>query len=103
MAVIKKSFNEYNLGEQYLNQLNEEANKNFRIFLLLLSSYFLSKIDGPSYARAMKSMSIEVARVKLALDQIRTDTYYRSTRGEFLYQVLTSIVFPRKIPNTGWT
>jgi hypothetical protein len=100
MAITKKvNFSDYNTGEQYLNQLNDAANRNLQIFMRLLSSYFLSRIDGPNYVRHLKSMAIEVSRVRLALEEIRTDAYYTSTRGEFLYQILVSILFPDEVPD----
>jgi hypothetical protein len=103
MAIIRVNFNTYEEGEQYLNRLSTEANKNFRVFLTLLSSYWQSTIDGPNYAREIKAMAIELARIRLALDDVRTDTYYDRVRADFLYQVLTSVLFPQDAgpPNTG--
>ncbi|KKL71141.1 hypothetical protein LCGC14_2097860, partial [marine sediment metagenome] len=95
MAVIRVNFNTYEEGEQYLNRLSDEANQNFRIFLTLLSSYWQSTIDGPNYTREIKAMAIELARIRLALDDVRTDTYYDRIRADFLYQVLTSVLFPQ--------
>lgn len=94
MPLIRVNFNAYEDGEQYRFRLTEEANRNLRVFLNLLSSYWRSTIDGPNYVRELKAVSLEMARVRLALDDIWNDTYYRSTRGEFLYQVLTSMLFP---------
>jgi hypothetical protein len=102
MSIVRVNFNEYNSGEQYENLLNDEANRNFQILLLLLSSYYLSKIDGPSYARELKAIAIELARVRLSLDQIQTDAYFKSTRGEFLYQTVTELLFPGEIPDPNF-
>ena len=103
MAVIRINFNTYEEGEQYLNRLSDEANRNFQIFLTLLSSYWRSTIDGPNYTREIKAMAIEFARIRLALDDVRTDTYYDRVRADFLYQVLTSVLFPQRDgpPDTG--
>lgn len=94
MAVVRVSFNAYEEGEQYRTRLIEEANRIFQVFLSMLSSYWQSTIDGPAYAREIKAVSLELARVRLALDDVRADIRYSSTRTEFLYQVLTSIMFP---------
>lgn len=102
MAINKVNLSAYERGEQYLNELNDEANRNLQILLLLMSSFFTSTIDGPNYARELKAMSIELARLRLALDEIRTDTHYRTTRGEFLFQVLTKLLFPERAPETGF-
>jgi hypothetical protein len=103
MAIVRINFNTYEDGEEYKYRLTEEANKNLRIFFSLLSSYWQSTIDGPNYARELKAISIELARLRLALDEIRSDTFYINTRAEFLYQVLTSVLFPQETgaPNTG--
>lgn len=94
MAIIKVNTNSFEEGEDYRRNLNSEADRNLKIFFALLSSYWQSTIDGPNYAREIKAMSIALAKIRLALDQIRTDTYYKSTRSEFLYQVVTSVLFP---------
>lgn len=101
MAIVRVNFNTFEDGEEYRFRLSEEANRNLRIFFTLLSSYWQSTIDGPNYARELKAMSIEVARLRLALEEIRTDTYYASTRSEFLFQVFTQALFPKKAPDPG--
>jgi hypothetical protein len=94
MPIIRVNLNAFEEGEDYLNNLNQEADRNLQIFFALLSSYWQSSIDGPNYAREIKAMSIALAKIRLSLDQVRTDTYYKSLRSEYLYQVLTSILFP---------
>jgi len=96
MAIIRVNYNTYEDGEEYRNRLIDEANFQFQVFLRLLSSYWQSTIDGPNYTREIKTMCIELARIRLALEDIQTDTYYNQTRGEFIYQVLTTILFPKK-------
>ena len=92
MAIIKYDPTE-NLGEEYLNRLMQESNRNFQIFMALLSSYWQSKVDGPMYSRMLRSMSIELARIRITLEDVRGDATYRKTRAEYLYQTLTSILF----------
>ena len=96
MPIIRVNYNCYEEGEEYRNRLINEANFQFQIFLRLLSSYWQSTIDGPNYTREIKTMCIELARIRLALENIQTDSYYDQTRGEFIYQVLTTILFPKK-------
>lgn len=91
MSDIKKI--EENMGEEYLLRLMQESNRNFQIFLALLSSYWQSRVDGPTYARMIRAMSVELARIRLSLEGVRTDGSFKSTRSEFLYQTLTSILF----------
>jgi len=101
MPIIRINFNSYDNGEQYQYRLLDEANRNFQIFLRLLSSYWQSTIEGPFYTREIKAISLETARIRLTLEDIWTDTYHRETRTEFLYQILTSILFPDEAPNLG--
>jgi hypothetical protein len=95
MPVVRVNFNVYDAGEDFLNRLEREATRNLQGFLTLLSSYWRSTIDGSNYTREIKAISTEIARVRLLLEDSRTDTYYNQTRPEFLYQVLTSVMFPQ--------
>jgi hypothetical protein len=103
MAIVRVSFDAYEAGEQYEGRLISEANNIFQVFLSMLSSYWQSTIDGPNYARELKTMSVELARVRLALDDVRSDVKYSATRTEFLYQVVSSVMFPADpgVPNPG--
>lgn len=103
MPIIRLNFNTYENGEEYLYRLEEEANRHFQVFLTLLSSYWQSTIDGPNYTREIKSMAIEMARMRLNLEALRKDTYFATTRTDYLYQTLTYLLFPpgSKVPNPG--
>lgn len=94
MAIYRANSNAYESGEQYLARLQDETSKNFVILLSLLSSYWKSKIDGPIYARSLKAVSIALSQVRISLDQIYNDNQYNLTRGEFVNQVVQSLVFP---------
>ncbi len=101
MAIVRVSFDAYEAGEQYENRLISEANNIFQVFLSMLSSYWQSTIDGPNYARELKVMSIELAKIRLALNDVRSDIRYSTTRTDFLYQVMSSVMFPADpgVPN----
>lgn len=94
MAIVRANFNAYEAGEEWLSRLDLESQRNFKILLSLLSDYWQSSIDGPSYAREMKAMALSLSRLRLSLEDIQIDQSYTSTRTEFLYQVLTSTLFP---------
>jgi hypothetical protein len=98
---VRVNFSAIEAGEEYLNRLDEEAVRNFQIFLQLLSSYWQSTIDGPNYTREIKAMSIELARLSLALGDVQSDIAFDQTRTEFIYQILTSVLFPDGAPETG--
>jgi hypothetical protein len=101
MALVRINFNSYEDGEEYRFRLIEEAERNFRVILKLLSSFWQSTVDGPAYARELKAVSFELARIRLSLEDIRTDQTWTSTRGEFLYQVLTTVLFPPGTDSPG--
>jgi hypothetical protein len=92
--IIRYNYNIFG-GEEYINRLQSEAERSFRILLSLLSSYWQSTIDGPNYARELKAVAIELSRLRLALEDIQQDVNYATTRTEFLYQVVTSTLFPQ--------
>ena len=94
MAIIRVNQNLFEGGEEWENRLLLAADEEFQILLKLLSSYWQSTIDGPNYARELKAMAIAIARIRLTLGDIQNDTYYVATRTEFLYQIITSVVFP---------
>lgn len=96
MAIVRFNLNSFEAGEEYLSRLNQESEVNFRILLSLLSSYFQSSIDGPNYARQLKAAAIEISRVRLSLEEIKQDTDFATTRTEFLYQTVTSVLFPKR-------
>jgi hypothetical protein len=100
MAIARVDFNTFENGEQYQARLIEESESNFKVLASLLSSYWQSRVDGPQYAREMKAMAISLARLRLSLEDIRVDTQYETTRPEFLYQIITSVVFPDGSPDT---
>lgn len=97
MPITRVNFNTYEAGEDFLNRLEREAGRNLQSFLTLLSSYWRSTIDGPNYVRQIKAMCTELARIRLLLEDARTDAYYNQTRGEFLFQTLTSVMFPKGV------
>ena len=94
MAIIRLNFDAYEAGEEYLVRLADESDRNFRLLLALLSSYWRSTIDGPNYARHLKASAIALAQLRLSLDDLMVDTSYKTTRTEYLYQTLTSLLFP---------
>jgi hypothetical protein len=95
LSIVRVNQTAFETGEEYNNRLLAEAQREFTILLSLLSSYFTSKIDGPNYARELKAMAIAMARVRLTLSDIQNDTYFSATRGEYLWQVLTVMLFPK--------
>lgn len=94
MSIIKYNNNAYEGGEYYLARLQDETTKTFSVLLNLLSSYWKSTSDGPNYTRSLKAISIALSQIRLSLNDILDDTRWNSTRGEFIDQVVKSMVMP---------
>jgi hypothetical protein len=101
LSIIRINQNAFQSGEEWNNRLLAESSREFTILLSLLSSYFTSKIDGPNYARELKAMAIALAQVRLTLSDVMNDTYFSATRGEYLWQVLTVMLFPKTFGKQG--
>lgn len=99
MAIVRVNANAYESGEVYLSRLQDEVEQNFAILLSLLSSYWKSQVDGPLYARELKATSIALSQIRLSLGDIYTDTDHEATRGEFINQVITYLMFPTEAPD----
>lgn len=99
MAITRYNLNTYDSGEEYKTRLSLESDRNFKVLLSLLSSYWQSNIDGPNYARELKAIAIELSRLRLALNDVHQDISILNTRTEFLYQTLTSMMFPDDVPD----
>lgn len=99
MAIVKANTNSYELGEAYQARLQDEVDKNFAILLSLLSSYWKSTVDGPNYTKNLKAMAIALSQIRISLGEIFNDADYAATRGEFLNQVVTKLVFPDSVPD----
>jgi hypothetical protein len=93
MTVVRYNFNAFETGEEYYSRLQTESDRSFKILLSLLSSYWQSSIQGPNYTNELKAIAIEVSRLRLLLEDTQQDNDYRTTRTEYLYQVITSLLF----------
>ena len=69
-----------------------EAEITANMLNLLPSTY---RADGafPNYAINIKTMSREIARLRIALDQVVDDKCYAATRSEFVWQIIGYMVF----------
>lgn len=94
MAIVRYNINTFDKGEEYFGRLSAEAERSFHILMSLLSSYWQATVDGPNYAHEIKAIAIELSRLRLALEDIQQDTNFSLTRTEFVYQIMTSMLFP---------
>src|SRR5271166_4193554 len=77
-------------GKEFNLRLLQRAQTIFTTLLNLLSSSYISSIQGPNYTIALKAVAVEIARIELALEDIRSDYNFAlptqaQTRSDFLY------------------
>jgi len=97
MSIIKLDETFSEKSQQYIRKLTEESNINFHVLLGLISSYWRSTIEGPEYTKHLKALAIELARIRMSLSMIHDDINWSKTRTQFLYQVMTYMMFNRDI------
>jgi hypothetical protein len=111
-------------GKEYNLRLLYRSQAIFTTVMNLLPSNYLSTIEGPNYTQELKAVSVELAKLELALEDVAGDysfvaptpttswqvsngTYnpiQSSTRSDFLYSIIGYLmVLNGKIPPTQWT
>lgn len=92
------------INEPTFDRLFSTSEFNFNILLSLLSSYFKSNVDGPYYARSLKMIAKELARIQTILtDEILSGYDYNALNPDYVYQNLSNNVFTDQAPDDGYT
>jgi hypothetical protein len=69
----------------------------------LLPSNYISTIEGPAYSVEVKAVALELARLELALEDVKFDIDFHTTRTEFLYTLIGYMVFMNgQLPKTDF-
>jgi hypothetical protein len=90
-------------GKEYQLRLVQRSQTIFSTLLSLLSSSYSSVVNGPNYTQALKAVSVELARIELALEDIDRDRQFSTTRSDFLYSIVGYLVVVNsKLPDLGW-
>jgi len=86
-------------GKEYNLRLIQRAQTIFSTLLGILPSNYLSATAGANYTQALKAVSVELARIELALEDIDRDRDFTATRSDFLYSIIGYLVLVNsKIP-----
>jgi hypothetical protein len=86
-------------GKEWNLRVLQRAQTIFTSLLNLLPSNYVSTIQGPNYSVELKAVSVELAKIELALEDVNLDTDFTRTRSEFLYSIIGYLVFVNgKIP-----
>lgn len=95
-------------GKEYNLRLLQRAQAIFTTLLNLLPSSYVSAVQGPNYTIALKAVAVEIARMELALEDIRSDfnfalTTQAQTRSDFLYSIIGYLALVNgQIPPLQW-
>jgi len=90
-------------GKEYNYRLVQRAQAIFTTLLNLLPSNWISTVEGPNYTVEIKAVSVELARLELALEDVDYDSNFQNTRSEFLYSIIGYLVFLNgKLPVTSF-
>jgi hypothetical protein len=89
-------------GKEYNLRLKAETDQILSNLLAVLPSFYHAETPSSNYAVELRGVAVELARIKLSLDQINGDGYFATTRSEFLYQTIAYLVFLGKFPKTSF-
>lgn len=95
-------------GKEYNLRLLQRAQTIFTTLLNLLPSSYVSAVQGPNYTIALKAVAVELGRIELALEDVRSDynfalTTQAQTRSDFLYSIIGYLVLVNgQIPPLQW-
>jgi len=97
------NFNLSQTGKEYNLRLVQRAQSIFTNLLNLLPSNYVSTVQGPNYTQEVKAVSVELAKLELALEDVEYDSDFRTTRSDFLYSLVGYLVFLNgKLPTTSF-
>lgn len=86
--VGRLNFSVSQTGREYQLRLLQRSQSIFTTLLGLLPSNYTSTIVGPNFTLELKCVSVTLARIELALEDVDRDRDYSKTRGDFLYSMV---------------
>ena len=90
-------------GKEYNLRLTQRTQSIFKNLLDLLPSNYISTIEGPNYSVEIKAVALEIARLELALEDVKFDIDFKTTRTDFLYTLIGYMVFmDGQLPTTSY-
>jgi len=80
-------------GLEFRRRVKAEESRLTKVMMSMLPSVFTAQQPSPNYAIHLKNVATQLARLRVALDQISDDKYFTTVRSEFLYQMLAYMVY----------
>lgn len=81
-------------GQEYINCVQEWADRIMSVFLKILPSNYVSQINGPFYTVQFEAVAEELAKYICTSLEVFYDHDYDFTRPEYLFQILGALIFP---------
>jgi hypothetical protein len=95
------NFTIHQQGKEYQLRLTNRSQVIFSNLMNLLPSSYISTVQGPNYTLELKAVSVEVARIELALEDVSLDSDFTKARSDFIYSMIGYMVFLNgKLPST---
>jgi hypothetical protein len=90
-------------GKEYNLRLIQRTQSIFKNLIDLLPGNYISTIEGPNYSVEVKAVALELARLELALEDVKFDIDFETTRTDFLYTMIGYMVFMNgQLPTTDY-
>lgn len=80
-------------GKGYSRALKSRSQAILNSLTGYLASNYSSSIASTEYSYYLKSVSVELARFTLALEELNTDVSFDLVRSEFIHQVISYFIF----------
>jgi len=81
-------------GQGRIKTRREQVDSIMSVFLQLLPSNYVSQVQGPFYTIQFQAAAEAIADFQITAQEAFADSDYDYVRGEFLFQLLGSLVFP---------
>lgn len=81
-------------GQDRITTKREQVDRIMEVFLQLLPSNYVSQVQGPFYTIQFQAAAEAIADFQITAQEVFSDADYDYIRGEFLFQLLGSLVFP---------
>lgn len=81
-------------GQERINAKRKQVDRVMEVFLQLLPSNYVSQVTGPFYTIQMQAAAEQIAEFQITAQEALGDRMYDYMRGEFLFQLLGTLVFP---------
>jgi len=81
-------------GQDRVSTRREQVDNIMGVFLQMLPSNYVAQVQGPFYTVQFQAAAEAIADFQITAQEVFSDADYDYMRGEFLFQLLGSLVFP---------